>query len=95
MQMFLIKLFIRLCICKAWSSVGENWKEQYDDKPEVTMLLYLIVGGCLLGGFRQVTYPLWASEWQLSIEVGSMLTCTNWVTGGMLLDLSEPQFPPL
>lgn len=43
MQMVLVKLFVRLCICKAWSSVGEDWKEQYGDKPEVTMLLYLIV----------------------------------------------------
>lgn len=43
MQMFVVKLFIRLCICKAESSMKGDRKAHCADKPKVTMLLYWVM----------------------------------------------------
>lgn len=49
MQVFLVKLFIRLCILQGIELSGRGWKEQHGDKPEVTVLLYPIVAWMFIG----------------------------------------------
>lgn len=90
--MFLVKLFIRLCVLRGTELSGRGWKEQHGDKPEVMVLLYPIVAWMFIG-WLLTSHSLWASERWFSIEEGTALTRICCVTLGMLLNLSEPRFP--
>lgn len=65
MQMFLVKLFLRFCICKTEGSVREDWKEQDGDSQRWGRFYIWLWHGCFLGGSREVTHPLWASQGSL------------------------------